>query len=156
MYRVPWNVICTPWYCVMYHVIDFLLEKGKKYGIKAEYRFVLWYLFVYLALSCENVKISSSPSAHSIFLHFHTQEPNTQTRIISLTTFCYTISITSYLRSLCLINLPTSMIIVPTWWIMPDRREGIIHHEGTIIIDEGRLSRHKDRKIWCYHYYYHF
>ena len=91
MYRVPWNVICTPWYCVMYHVIDFLLEKGKKYGIKAEYRFVLWYLFVYLALSCENVKISSSPSAHSIFLHFHTQGPNTQTRIISLTTFCYTI-----------------------------------------------------------------
>ena len=67
----------------------FFVGKSEKYGIKAECRFILWYLFMYLALSCENVKISSSPSAHLIFLHFHTQEPNTQTRIIRLTTFCY-------------------------------------------------------------------
>ena len=91
MYRVPWNVIHTPWYCVMYHVVGAIILNSKKQGIKAEFRFVLWYLFVNLSLSCENVKISSSPAAHLIFLHFHTQEPNTQTRIIRLTTFCYNI-----------------------------------------------------------------
>ena len=91
MYRVPWNVIHTPWYCVMYHVVGAIILNSKKQGIKAEFRFVLWYLFVNLSLSCENVKISSSPAAHLIFLHFHTQEPNTQTCIIRLTTFCYNI-----------------------------------------------------------------
>ena len=97
------------------------------------------------------------PIFHKLFIEFQNISCEIILKIFFFSKIWdFNISITSYLRSLCLINLPTSMIIVPTWWIMPDRREGIIHHEGTIIIDEGRLSRHKERKIWCYHYYYHF
>ena len=56
------------------------------------------------------------------------------------------IVITSYFQSSCLINIPSSMIIVPSWSLMPSLRSGINDHVGTIIIDVGMLIRHNDLK----------